>query len=149
MTKLIRTNSADPDFLELISLLDQELEGLYGDEQRFFAQFNNLNTIPYTVIGYQNNNPVACGAIKPFAENMAEVKRMYVIKSLRGQGIAGEILKELESWARELHFSACILQTGDKQPEAVQLYKKNGYTLISNYSQYENDNSSICMKKDF
>jgi GNAT superfamily N-acetyltransferase len=74
---------------------------------------------------------------------------MFVSTSGRGRGIATGILTELEKWAHELSFGKCILETGKKQPEAIGLYKKNGYTLIPNYGQYEGIENSLCFEKVF
>jgi GNAT superfamily N-acetyltransferase len=63
----------------------------------------------------------------------------------RGQGIAGEILNELEKWASELSFSKCVLETGKKQPEAIRLYLKENCNTIPNYGQYEGVENSVCM----
>ena len=43
----------------------------------------------------------------------------------------------------KLHYKKCILETGKKQPEAIQLYKKNGYNKISNYGQYSDIENSL------
>ncbi len=77
-----------------------------------------------------------------------EVKRMYVTVNYRGQGIASVVLKELEEWAAELNYDKCVLETGNKQPEAIALYKKNGYKIIPNYGQYKNVENSICFEKE-
>ena len=73
---------------------------------------------------------------------------MYVRETERGRGIAGKILAELETWAKELGFSECVLETGLKQPEAVALYQKSGYEIIPNYGQYAGIENSVCMRKD-
>jgi len=39
------------------------------------------------------------------------------------------------------------LETGKKQPEAIALYKKNGYKLIPNYGQYAEIENSVCFEK--
>lgn len=72
---------------------------------------------------------------------------MYVKESLRGRGIASEILVQLEDWAKESGFSECVLETGEKQPEAIALYNKSGYIRIPNYGQYATVITSVCMKK--
>ena len=72
---------------------------------------------------------------------------MFVRLENRGRGIAGEILNELETWAKELNFSEFVLETGVKQPEAIRLYQKSGYETIPNYGQYLNVENSVCMKK--
>jgi len=53
----------------------------------------------------------------------------------------------LESWASELNFKYCVLETGKRQPEAIALYKKNGYQIIPNYGQYHGIENSICFQK--
>ncbi len=81
------------------------------------------------------------------SRSAAEIKRMYVRDEERGRGIGKSVLTELERWARELGFSACVLETGLKQPEAITLYRKCGYETISNYGQYAAVENSVCMKK--
>jgi len=58
------------------------------------------------------------------------------------------ILKELEKWAAEKNCHSCILETGLRQPEAISLYKKNGYLSIPNYGQYKNMDNSVCFIKE-
>ncbi len=147
MTNLVRTNSDNSDFRELVALLDAELQIRDGDEHSFYAQFNKVDTIRYVVVAYEDGEAVGCGAIKEYAEGVAEIKRMFVREERRGRGIAKSILSELETWASELTFSECILETGIKQPEAIALYQKSGYQTIPNYGQYEGVENSVCMKK--
>lgn len=98
-------------------------------------------------MAYSDGHAVGCGALRAIDENRIEVKRMYVIPANRGEGIATMVLKELESWAAELAFSCCVLETGKRQPEAIRLYEKNGYQRIPNYGQYEGIDNSLCFEK--
>ena len=147
MAKLIRTNSDNSDFRELVALLDQDLQIRDGDEHSFYAQFNKIDKIRHLVVAYAGGAAVGCGAIKEYEEGVAEIKRMFVRPENRGRGIAGQILTELETWAKELNYSECILETGIKQPEAIRLYQKGGYEKIPSYGQYLNVENSVCMKK--
>ncbi len=147
MANLIRTNSDNSDFRELVALLDQDLQIRDGDEHSFYAQFNKVDKIRQVVVAYQNGEAVGCGAIKEYTEGVMEIKRMFVRTERRGRGIAKSVLAELEAWADELNFSQCILETGKKQPEAIRLYQKSGYETIPNYGQYEGIDNSVCMKK--
>ena len=144
---LIRTNSDNADFRELVALLDKDLAVRDGDEHAFYAQFNKVDTIKEVVVAYQNETPVGCGAIKPFSTSTAEVKRMFVHPENRKQGIAAKILAELENWAAALGFITCVLETGKKQPEAIALYQKVGYEITPNYGQYIGVDNSVCMSK--
>ena len=72
---------------------------------------------------------------------------MYVDPSLRGQGIGTILLLALEKWAKEMNYANCVLETGKRQPDAVALYKKNGYSIVDNYGQYKGIENSICFSK--
>ena len=145
--KIIRTNSNNIDFQELVKELDADLKIRDGEEHSFFAQFNKIDLINHVIVAYFNDEAVGCGAMKQYDDDTMEVKRMFVKPISRGNGIATIVLKEVENWAKELDFSKCILETGIKQPEAIALYQKNNYTQIPNYGQYETVESSICFEK--
>jgi len=144
---LLRTNSDNTDFKGLVKLLDQDLAIRDGDDHAFYAQFNKIDAIKEVVVAFKNTIPLACGAIKPFAEQAAEVKRMFVHPDFRNQGIAARVLEELEKWALELGYHHCVLETGTKQPEAISLYQKVGYYITPNYGQYIGVENSVCMAK--
>lgn len=147
MVSLLRTTAEHTDFIELVHDLDLDLKIRDGEEHSFFAQFNKIDAIKYVVLAYKNGKPIACGAIKAYDENTMEVKRMFVRPENRGQGIASMVLRDLEDWCIALNFKTCILETGQKQPEAIALYKKNNYCIIPNYGQYELVESSVCFMK--
>ncbi|MBA3352619.1 MAG: GNAT family N-acetyltransferase, partial [Blastocatellia bacterium] len=50
---LKRTNSQDPDFLSLVTLLDEYLTEVDGDEHAYYAQFNGFDQIPNVVVAYE------------------------------------------------------------------------------------------------
>ena len=141
--KLIRTHSDNPDFQSLVVLLDHDLKIRDGDEHEFYAQFNKTDSIKNVVVAYIESEAVGCGAFKRFEGHTAEIKRMFVKPEFRGQRIAQKILYELEVWASELKFRNFILETGYKQPEAIQLYSKSGYQKIPNYGQYVGVENSL------
>lgn len=147
MINLKRTNSDNVDFQCLVSELDKDLRIRDGEEHSFFAQFNKIDSITHVVVAYKADKPAGCGAIKYYDEKTMEVKRMFVPVELRGKGVASLILKELEQWCLELGYKKCILETGEKQPEAIRLYHKNNYKVIPNFGQYANVNSSVCFEK--
>jgi putative acetyltransferase len=144
--KFIRTDSENPDFIKLVKLLDNDLRMRDGDEHSFYAQFNKIDSLKNVVVAYSEDTAVSCGAFKKY-DDTAEVKRMFTLPEHRGKGIAAQVLNELESWAAEEGYISCILETGKKQPEAIRLYEKSGYTLIPNYGQYAGVENSVCMKK--
>ena len=147
MLTLKRTNSESTDFRKLNIELDKELAISDGNDHSFYAQYNKIDSIHHVLLAYNGEKPIACGAIKKYSADLMEVKRMFVLPENRGKGIATLVLKELEKWANELNFKKCILETGINQPDAISLYKKNGYKIIPNYGQYANVENSFCFEK--
>jgi putative acetyltransferase len=147
MLKLIKTNSENHYFIELVKHLDTDLAVRDGEDYSFYAQFNKIASIKYVIVAFENEIPVGCGAIKEYDKETMEVKRMYTLPECRGKGIATKLLNELEKWTKELAYRKCVLETGYKQPEAIGLYKKNGYQQIPNYGQYKGVDNSVCFEK--
>jgi len=148
MIKIARTNSDDQDFIKLVKQLDDYLAELDGEEHAFYNQLNKIDKLKHVIVAYENSEPVGCGAMREYSPEKMEVKRMYTLPEHRGKGIATTILTELETWAAELSYTKCVLETGKRQPEAIGLYKKNGYTIIPNYGKYVQMDNSVCFEKE-
>jgi len=147
MAEIIRTNSNNPHFRQLVDLLDGDLTLRYGELQKHYAQFNHIDFLDTVVIAYEDDIPAGCGCFRPFTPETVEIKRMYVQPEFRGRGISRLILTELENWAAELGYTASVLETGNLQAEAIHLYHRTGYNEIPNYGNYEGNETSICMRK--
>lgn len=94
-------------------------------------------------VGYLHDAAVATGAWRrrPDIEvqgltRIAEVKRMYVRESARRRGIARQMLAHLEDAARLAGAEVMVLETGMKQPEAIELYTSAGYRAIPPFGHY-------------
>jgi hydroxymethylpyrimidine/phosphomethylpyrimidine kinase len=97
------------------------------------------------LVGFLDGAPVACGGwrvhdepvdgVSP-AERPVEVKRMYVGESARRLGLARLLLAELERTAAAAGHRYVVLNTGQRQPEAVALYRACGYELITAFGYY-------------
>ncbi len=147
MAEIIRTNSDNPHFRELVTLLDGDLTQRYGELQKFYSQFNHIDFLDTVVLAYEGGIPAGCGCFRAFAPETAEIKRMFVKPEFRGRGISRLILAELEKWAAETGYKKAVLETGNQQAEAIHLYRRFGYTDIPNYGKYEGTETSICMSK--
>ncbi|OWP23699.1 hypothetical protein CBF90_01250 [Microbacterium sp. AISO3] len=76
-----------------------------------------------------------------------EIKRVYVRPRARGLGASRALLAELERIARDRGAARVILQTGDRQHDAVVLYERLGYTPIPIYAPYTEYAFSRCFAK--
>ena len=148
MIRIVRTNSKNIDFVNLVQSLNDYLKIVDGDDHDFYNQYNNIDVLNHVVLAYNNETPIGCGAFKAFDKASTEIKRMFTKTEFRGKGVASQILVELETWSKELAFKACVLETGIRQNEAVAFYKKMDYKIISNYGQYKNMTNSLCFKKE-
>jgi GNAT superfamily N-acetyltransferase len=78
--------------------------------------------------------PVCCGGLKRLPDGACEIKKMFVLESARGRGVARELLVELERRARELGYEVARLDTGPRQPRAQRMYERAGYAAIENFN---------------
>ena len=74
--------------------------------------------------------PVGGVGLRRQAVSVGEVRRLWVDPSRRGGGVGRALMRRLESSALELGFESLVLATGDRQPEAVQLYEATGWTRL-------------------
>jgi putative acetyltransferase len=142
---------ANPRSDECLLLSDHswsELNGLYGDVDR--AEFSALDFSgagSAFVVARHDGRAVGCGAIRPLAPGVAEVKRIFVEPEARQRGIGRKILSALETIGRDLGYNALQLETGLRQPAAIRLYGGAGYNRIAAYGRYRGDPMSICYEK--
>jgi GNAT superfamily N-acetyltransferase len=98
---------------------------------------------PYGVflVAWLDGSPVGCGGWRSFADttDLAEIKRMYVTPGVRGRGVATALLRAVEESARQRGRKRAILETGDRQPEAIALYEKAGYVRIEDFGHYRGE----------
>ena len=133
--------------MDLIQQLDADLAQRNGVTQLSYDKYNKVQNIETVVVAFVDRVPVGCGCFKAYDSQTAEIKRMYVKPENRGKGLSKQILTELEKWAQESGYFKLCLVTGLKQPEAIGLYSKSGYSRINNYGQYADMPNSICFGK--
>ncbi|GAA0842684.1 GNAT family N-acetyltransferase [Streptosporangium amethystogenes subsp. fukuiense] len=104
-------------------------------------------TVAYSGVAYSAEGlPVGHVALRRLGGEL-ELKRMFVVPSHRGTRVARALLAAAEDAARALGASRIILQTGDRQPDAVRLYRREGYTPVPIFPPYERLAGSHCFEK--
>jgi GNAT superfamily N-acetyltransferase len=109
-----------------------------------FAQPNGL-----FLLATLGGEPVAMGGWRrggPLRGD-AEVKRMYVRATHRQSGWARRVLAELERTATAAGVLRLVLGTGNKQPEAIALYRSCGYTDIPGFGHYADAPDAVHLAK--
>lgn len=140
-----------PDAMLLVEAVQEEYVVRYGgrDESPIDpADFED--PLGSFFVGYLDDVPVATGAWRRSpvralgADVTAEVKRMYVVPAAQRRGIARRMLAHLESTAAAAGVEALVLETGMKQPEAIELYLSSGYEPIAGFGYYNGSELSRC-----
>jgi len=81
-----------------------------------------------------HGEPVGCGALKFHPDAPAEVKRMWVARSVRGLGLGRRLLAELESRAAAHGAGVLRLETNGALVEAIGLYRSAGYREVDAFN---------------
>ena len=100
------------------------------------------------VVGFADGEPVASGGFRRHSEQVAEIKRMYVVEDRRGVGYARRLLAELEARAAAVGYRRIVLETGLRQPEAIALYESSGYQPVEGFGFYADQALSRSFAKD-
>jgi GNAT superfamily N-acetyltransferase len=82
------------------------------------------------------------------AEGDAEIKRMYVREARRRSGVARIILDELERTAKDAGVRRLVLETGNAQPEAIEMYRGSGFADIPPFGHYAGSPDAVHLGKE-
>jgi GNAT superfamily N-acetyltransferase len=134
-----------PDAESLRAAMASEVGPRYADRAALMAktQANAVNEgdVHRTFVVYrcdaQNVEQAVGHAALRWNGPDLELKRMFVHPDHRGSGVSTALLQASENAARDQGLRRLILQTGDRQPDAVRLYEKSGYTRIPVFPPYE------------
>lgn len=92
---------------------------------------------------------VGTGAIGRVNRYRAELKRIWLLKPYRGQGLGNLMVSKLLDFARESGYRSIELYvySPDLQLPAVELYKKFGFQVVGQEPNHQGE-MSWCMVKD-
>ncbi len=132
----------------LIAELDAELRQRYPGEPINGIDAGEFQAAGgYFVVARASSGYVGWGAFRPLSASTVEIKRMFVRRESRRQGIAQAILQALEAQAKRRGYTHCVLETALRQPEALALYRAAGYSEIEPFGPYGESERSVCLGK--
>lgn len=145
----VKTDGTDSKFVDLCKCLDDQLDEIVGEkvQRKQYDQYNGLEDIHDVFLIYDGDKAIGCASYKAYDDVSAELKRVFLDKNYRGQGLAKELLRRIEADAKIAGYHFMILETGAILKEAMGLYGKTGYKIIPNYGPYVDMPISICMQK--
>jgi DNA-binding MarR family transcriptional regulator len=86
------------------------------------------------LIAYVGDVPVGCGALRAYPEGVVEIKRVWVAPQVRGVGLGGRLLVELEDRARAMGGRVARLDTNRSLREAISMYRHAGYVEVAPFN---------------
>ncbi len=135
----------DPRLAPLIAALRAELDARYPEEIDF--EHPQVRQAARFLLVLAGGAAVGCCAVQPLDGGEAELKRMYVDPAWRGRGIARRLMPEAEKLAARTGARLFKLETGVRQPDAITVYERAGFTRIPNYPPYDRWDLSVCYAK--
>lgn len=154
--RIERVAITHPDALALIEAVQAEYVARYGGRDESPIDAGDFEDplgqffVGYLSDGASDGEPVATAAWRRSsvralgADVTAEIKRMYVVPAAQRRGIARRMLAHLEATAASEGIQALVLETGMKQPEAIELYLSSGYEPIPGFGYYASSDLSRC-----
>jgi GNAT superfamily N-acetyltransferase len=129
----------DPDVQRLTAAQQAELRARYEGGLEPGTPPSAADVAVVLLARDAGGEAVACGALRPLGDDVAEIKRMYVVPAARGRGVSKLVLAGLEAAARHRGWTTLRLETGPRQPEAIALYEGAGYRPIPAFGDYADD----------
>jgi putative acetyltransferase len=123
------------------------LQSLYPEESNHLVDADDLDAPGNLLLGAEDlDTLIGCvGYVNK--GTYAEVKRLFVSREFRGQGVARVLMAELESRAFAAGHTVLRLETGIHQPESMALYESLGYRIRTAFGGYLEDPLSVFMEK--
>ena len=143
----------DPVAVDLVGRVQQEYVDIYGGPDEAvvdpaeFVPPEGLFLVAEIPDG-AGGVPAGCGAWRVYPPGGVEIKRVYVAPEFRRRGLAQLIVAALESSAAAAGHRTVVLNTGDRQPEALALYADLGYSPVPGYGVYACSPGAVFLGKD-
>ena len=154
--QIVEVDWADPRAVSLRAAMDEEIMPRYadrfedpdpeGETARASAFAIDPDTMVVTLIATVGGVPAAHAALRMLGTEY-ELKRLVTLPEYRGRGLSKALIRTVEAAAADRGAARLILQTGDRQPEAVRLYEHLGYTPIPIYPPYSAIWFSLCYER--
>ena len=126
----------DKTVLQLFSEHDDFMIEFLGEDSHYYTRYTEQENIENVWVAYVDNLPAGCIAYRKKADNVGEVKRLFLRKKYRGRGISKELLKTMERHAIKQGCTKLFLDTRITLEPAVSLYRAFGFDIIFQQGLY-------------
>lgn len=121
-------HQADIDNL-MTTLAEEFTDNIFSPQSKTITEVSLLSTDKYWV-AYTNDIVVGTIGFSELKDNNIVLKRMFLSKEFRGQGVAKMLLDKLINFAIDNNVSNIYLGTMTQFKAAQKFYEKNNFTKI-------------------
>lgn len=133
---IIPAKTADESVLHLFSEHDDYMIAFLGDDKKYYTRYSESENIEAVWVMVEDDISAGCIAYRKKEEGIGEVKRLFLEERYRGRGIAGELLKTVENYAKEQGCRKLFLDTRITLEPAVSLYRAFGFEVVFQQGLY-------------
>ena len=154
--RIVRVDWRDERAIALRAAMDAEIAPRYADLAESASPERGQEVarafaidpadIVATYLVLDGDTPAAHAALR-LLDGEWELKRLVTLPDFRGRGYSRALIAAVEDDVRARGGRRLILQTGDRQPEAVRLYEGLGFTRIPVYEPYLAIAESLCFER--
>lgn len=148
MLAIAQETPQQPEVYALLRQSDEYSAAVYPPDSRHPAHVNALSAPEVRFfVARRDGQAIGCGALVLGDDGHAEIKRMFVDPTARGQGVGKAILQTIEDAATREGVVRIRLETGIHNREALALYRRHGYCERQPFGSYRPDPLSLFMEK--
>ncbi|WP_344684983.1 GNAT family N-acetyltransferase [Saccharopolyspora taberi] len=147
--EIIRRSYDHPDVVALARRLQAEYARIYGypdvcrgEAAQFTPPKGRFG------VGYVEGTPVVMGGWRHRIGKCAELRRMYVPDEHRGNGYSRTMLAWLENTASACGERKMVLETNQRHPVALALFRSAGYTEVEPFGYYADNPLTVYLGRD-
>jgi len=115
---------------EMVEYLDQQ--DIRWEVDHLQEKYGGPNGRLYVAL--EDQRVVGCVALRPIDNESGELKRLYVVPEMRGQGIARALTRKVINDARSIGYRRLLLDTLPFLTEAIALYESEGFCRVEKYN---------------
>lgn len=133
---IVPAKITDKNILTLFSEHDDHMIDFLGEDKGCYMRYSENEKIEKAWILYSDGFPAGCIAYRAKDDGAGEVKRLYLKKEYRGRGLSKELLKTVETYAKEQGCRTLFLDTRITLEPAVSLYRVWGFEIVFQQGLY-------------